>query len=55
MVQLETSGKVFYLYSITTMAVNLAVSTQYTNVTDTRHRATAIDVCLSVHRAAISV
>jgi len=36
MVPLETLGTVSYSLSIATMAVSLAVSTQYTNVTDAR-------------------
>ena len=34
-------GTVFNWRCIATMAVSLAVSTQYTNVTDARHRTTA--------------
>ena len=36
MVPFESLGTVSYSYSTATMAVSLAVSTQYTNVTDTR-------------------
>jgi len=36
MVQLESFGTVSYLHSTATMAASLAVSTQYTNVTDTQ-------------------
>jgi len=36
MVPFESLGTVSYSRSITTMAVSLAVSTQYTNVTDAR-------------------
>jgi len=35
MVPFESLGTVSYLHSMATMAVFLAVSTQYTNVTDT--------------------
>jgi len=44
MVPFKRLGTVSYLHSIATMAVSLAVSTQYTNVTASqlpRHRATA--------------
>jgi len=34
MVPIESLGTVSYLHSIATMAIYLAVSTQYTNVTD---------------------
>jgi len=36
MVPFEILGTVSYSHSIATMAVSLAVSTQYTNVTDTQ-------------------
>jgi len=39
MAPVESVGAISYLYSIATMAISLAVSTQYTNVTD-RHSAT---------------
>ena len=44
MVSLESLGTVSYSHSVAAMAVSLAISTQYTNVTDrqpARHRATA--------------
>jgi len=40
MLPFESLGTVSYSHSIVTMAVDLAVSTQYTNMTD-RHRTTA--------------
>jgi len=44
MVSFESLGTVSYSHSIATMAISLAVSTQYTNVTDRqtdKHPATA--------------
>jgi len=54
MVPLESLGTVSYSRSIATMAVSLAVSTQYTNVTDrhTRRQEPRYAASLGCNRAA---
>jgi len=48
----KSLGVVFYSHSIATMAVSLAVSTQYTNVTDRLTPRDGIGRACAQHRAA---